>query len=71
MIDGLFQQPLLGVIAVAAGGLAALIGGALSGYVIGGKDLGAALSTQIGGLFGVLSGLPGVALALFILMLIG
>jgi hypothetical protein len=70
-MENMFGAPMLAVAALVTGAIAALLGGALSGYIIGGKDLGAEVATQIGGLFGALSGLPGIAAALIILMLIG
>ncbi len=70
MIEGLSAYPFIWPLALLAiGTVASLIGGALSGYTIAGRDLGAEVSTQIGGLFGMLSGIPGIALALLILAL--
>lgn len=55
----------------AIGFAASLLGGALAGYAIGGRDLGAELATQLGGMFGALSGLPGIALALIVIFWLG
>jgi hypothetical protein len=56
---------------LAIGALGSLAGGALGGIAIGGKQFGAELATQMGGLFGLLVGAPGVAVALILLSLIG
>lgn len=50
---------------------ASMAGGAFVGYAIGGRDLGAELAVQLGGLFGALSGVPGVALALILIVWLG
>jgi nitrogen fixation/metabolism regulation signal transduction histidine kinase len=64
-------QPLIWLSAAfALGVLASLIGGALAGMTIGGKQFGWQLATQMGGLFGLLAGVPGVAIALVALTLI-
>jgi hypothetical protein len=71
-IESLLQQPVIWSLAVlAAGILASLAGGALAGIAIGGKQFGMELAVQMGGLFGMLAGIPGVALALIALALIG
>jgi hypothetical protein len=65
MIESLSQQPVIwSALLLAIGLVSSLTGGAVSGYLIGGRYLGAEVATQIGGLFGALSGLPGIALAL-------
>jgi hypothetical protein len=71
-IETLLQQPAIWFLAVLATGvLASLAGGALAGVAIGGKQFGMQLAVQMGGLFGMLAGIPGVALALIALALIG
>ena len=71
-IETLLQQPAIWFLAVlAAGVLASLAGGALAGVAIGGKQFGMQLAIQMGGLFGMLAGIPGVAIALVTLALIG
>jgi hypothetical protein len=68
----LFQQPFLWSSAVfALGVIASLIGGALAGMTIGGKQFGWQLAIQMGGLFGSLAGIPGIAIALVALTMIG
>lgn len=68
----LLQQPIIWTSAVfALGVLGSLVGGALTGMTIGGKQFGWQLAIQMGGLFGLLAGIPGVAIALVALALIG
>ena len=70
--EALIQQPVIWLLAaLAIGILASLVGGALAGIAIGGKQFGLELATQMGGLFGLLAGVPGVAIALLALALIG
>lgn len=71
-IQSLLQQPVIWSLAVLAIGIfASLAGGALAGIAIGGKQFGLQLATQMGGLFGLLSGVPGLVIALAALALIG
>jgi hypothetical protein len=71
-IDSLLQQPALWTLGILAIGiLASLAGGALAGIVIGGKQFGLELATQMGGLFGLLAGIPGLVIALGALSLLG
>jgi hypothetical protein len=68
----MLAEPVIWFFALWTIGIAAsMAGGALAGYAIGGRDLGAELATQLGGLFGVLSGIPGVALALLLVIWLG
>lgn len=65
-------EPVIGFFVLwAIGIVASMAGGALAGYAIGGRDLGAELAIQLGGLFGTLSGVPGVALALLLIFWLG
>lgn len=71
-MDTLLQQPVTwSLAALAIGVLASLAGGALAGIAIGGKQFGLELATQMGGLFGLLAGAPGIVVAVIILALIG
>jgi nitrogen fixation/metabolism regulation signal transduction histidine kinase len=71
-VAGVIQQPFIWpVVLVGLAFMSSMAGGALSGMVIAGKQFGAQLATQMGGLFGLLAGVPGVVLALLILMLTG
>ena len=71
-MQSLLQHPVIWPLAVLAIGiLASLAGGALAGIAIGGKQFGLALATQMGGLFGLLAGIPGLVIALVALALIG
>jgi hypothetical protein len=71
-MQSLLQHPAIWPLAVLAIGiLASLAGGALAGIAIGGKQFGLALATQMGGLFGLLAGIPGLVIALVALALIG
>lgn len=71
-MDSLLQHSIIWPLAVLAiGFLSSLVGGALSGIAIGGRQFGLHLSTQMGGLFGLLAGFPGITLALIIFILIG
>jgi hypothetical protein len=68
----MFAEPVIWFFALWAIGIAAsLLGGGLAGLAIGGRDLGVELATQLGGLFGALSGLPGTALALILIYWLG
>lgn len=70
--QALLQQPVIwSLAALAIGILASLIGGALAGIAIGGKQFGLELAIQMGGLFGLLAGIPGLVIALVALALIG
>lgn len=71
-VAGFIQQPGIWPLAlVSLAFLSSLTGGALAGMIIAGKQFGAQLATQMGGLFGLLAGVPGVALALLIIALTG
>ena len=71
-VESLLQQPAFWTLgALAIGILASLAGGALAGIVIGGKQFGLQLATQMGGLFGLLAGIPGLVIALAAITLIG
>ena len=60
---------LLGILllALVAGIAGALVGCALSGLKIGGAALGKQLAAQLGGLYGLLAGVPGVVMGLAVL----
>jgi hypothetical protein len=67
-VAAFIQQPFVGPLAfVGLAFVSSLAGGALSGMIIAGRQFGPQLATQMGGLFGLLAGVPGVALALLIL----
>lgn len=71
-MQSLLEQPILwSFAALVIGILASLAGGALAGIAIGGKQFGLQLAVQMGGLFGLLAGIPGLAVALLALALIG
>ncbi len=71
-MESLMQQPVLwSLVLLAIGLVCALAGGAIAGLMIGGRDLGAEVATQMGGLFGAFSGLPGIAIALLLLAVLG
>jgi hypothetical protein len=71
-VDILSQHTIIWLLALLAiGFFSSLVGGVLSGIAIGGRQLGLQLSTQMGGLFGLLAGFPGITLALIIFVLIG
>ncbi|GET43416.1 hypothetical protein [Microseira wollei] len=48
-----------------------LIGGAIGGVLVGGKDLGNQLAAMIGGLFGPAGVIPAVLIGLVILRFVG
>ena len=48
-----------------------IIGGALSGIVVGGKSLGSGLAAMMGAVYGPMAGLAGVFIGLVILHFIG
>lgn len=54
-------------IALLAGIVAALIGGAVGGVVIGGKHMGNGLAATMGGFFGPVAGVPGLIIGLAVL----
>ena len=56
--------------AFVVGVVCSLIGGALGGVFVGGKDLGAGLAATMGGFYGPLAGVAGVAIGLIVLVLI-
>jgi hypothetical protein len=58
------------LLALAAGIAGALVGGALSGLKIGGAALGNQLAALLGGLYGLLASIPGVAIGLAVLFLV-
>jgi hypothetical protein len=71
-LESVLAQPVIWSLAVLAiGALGSLAGGALTGLAIGGRQFGLELATQMGGLFGLLVGAPGVAVALILLSLVG
>lgn len=59
------------LIALGLGTLAALLGGAASGIVIGGEALGKEMAGAMGGLYGLLSGGAAVLLGLVVLSFVG
>jgi hypothetical protein len=72
ILDGLLQNPAIwSLLLLLIGALGALAGGALSGIAIGGSQFGMQLATQMGGMFGLLAGAPGIALALLVFVLFG
>ena len=71
-MQSVFEHPVVWwLAALAIGILASLVGGAAAGIAISGKQFGLQLATQMGVLFGALAGLPGVAIALAAVALIG
>lgn len=54
-------------IALLAGIVAALIGGAIGGIVVGGKHMGNGLAATMGGFFGPVAGVPGLFIGLAVL----
>ena len=71
-IESLLEHPVIwSLAALSIGILASLAGGALAGIAIGGKQFGLPLATQMGGLFGLLAGVPGLVIALVALALLG
>ncbi|MFZ5703019.1 MAG: hypothetical protein ACOY4P_16870 [Pseudomonadota bacterium] len=54
-------------IALLAGIVAALIGGAVGGIVVGGKHMGNGLAATMGGFFGPVAGVPGLIIGLAVL----
>lgn len=48
-----------------------VVGGAIGGVLVGGKDLGTQLSAMIGGLFGPAGVIPAVLIGLVILRFVG
>lgn len=72
ILDGIVQNPAIwSLLLLVIGAFGALAGGALSGVAIGGSQFGLQLATQMGGLFGLIAGAPGIALALLLLALLG
>ncbi len=59
------------VSALVVGVAASLVGGAAGGVLIGGKALGNELAATMGGFFGPLAGVTGIAIGLIALALIG
>jgi hypothetical protein len=71
-LASLLAQPLIWAPALLAlGFIAAMAGGALSGLMIAGRQLGSEVATQIGALFGLIAGVPGITAALIALALAG
>ncbi len=58
----------LGLIVLAL--FASVIGGAIGGIIVGGKHLGNELAAMLGGFYGPMAAVPGVILALIILIII-
>lgn len=58
-------------IALALATLAALGGGAIGGVLTGGKDIGYPLAALMGGFYGPMAGLLGVAVGLGVLLVVG
>ena len=58
----------LGLIVLAL--FASVIGGAIGGIIVGGKHLGNELAAMLGGFYGPMAAVPGVILALIILVII-
>lgn len=54
-------------IALLAGIVAALIGGAVGGIVVGGKHMGNGLAATMGGFFGPVAGVPDLIIGLAVL----
>lgn len=68
-VDSLSQYPMIWPLALLAiGFFSSLAGGAFTGIAIGGRQFGWQLSTQIGGLFGLIAGFPGIVLAFLIFL---
>jgi hypothetical protein len=57
--------------ALICGGIASVIGGAAGGVMVGGKSLGNQLAAFMGGFYGPLAGIAGVAIGLLVLKVIG
>jgi hypothetical protein len=53
------------------GTAASVAGGALGGFLVGGRDLGRALAATMGACFGPLAGVSGIALGLLALTWLG
>jgi hypothetical protein len=51
--------------------VASVVGGAAGGVMVGGKALGNKLACLMGGVFGPLAGVTGVAIGLLALMFVG
>ena len=58
------------LLALVAGIAGALAGGALSGLKIGGAALGNQLAAWLGGLYGLLAGVPGVVIGIAVLFFV-
>ena len=63
--------PLALVLALVGGALASIAGGAVGGMIIGGKALGNELAAMLGGFYGPLAGVAGIAVGLVALAIIG
>lgn len=64
------MHPLLFIVALIVGAVAALAGGALCGLKIGAEALGAELAAYMGGFYGLLAGSIGVVLGLIVLTIL-
>lgn len=72
MTDTLQHTSVLMIVAaLALAFVASLAGGAVGGIYTGGKVLGNELAAMLGGLYGPLAGVTGVAIAFLILALVG
>jgi hypothetical protein len=58
-------------IVLVLGSIASVVGGIAGGVLVGGKVLGIELAALMGGFYGPLAGIAGVAIGLVALMLIG
>lgn len=75
-MPGIFQELMQGDITLATGSVFCLwacvlgaLGGALGGALVGGRHIGYGLSAMMGTFFGPIAALPGVLLALLVLLL--
>ena len=73
MFDSILSSADITLMTCLVGSITALIfgaiGGAIGGIIIGGKDLGNDLAALMGSMFGPVSAVPGVFIALIILYL--
>jgi hypothetical protein len=58
-------------VALIVGTAASIVGGALGGIAVGGKDIGNELAAMMGGFYGPLAGVAGMVLGLIVLAAIG
>jgi hypothetical protein len=59
------------VVALVVATFASIAGGAVGGIAVGGKALGNELAAMLGGFYGPLAGVAGIAIGLMVLAMIG